>query len=467
MDLSRRHFLRMAGYGLGATALSSMMERLCLSTALAQGPDYKALVCVFLQGGNDGNNTVIPYDTGGPTGGYNAYSSARQSSGLAIARNNLLQIASSYGTFGLHPNLPDLQGLYNQRKMAIVCNVGPLVQPLDRNGYMHGSPKPFNLFSHSDQVNEWETSRADIRSPTGWGGRIADLYSPTATGFPILTFLVSSAPLFATGLTSQPLGFSPAPTALNRVLVLNGFGTSSGEVARRNSFDYLRTIDLQNMLVNATSTTTQQGVNIGNALSIDPTLQTQFPNTTLGNQLKQVAKLISANQTQSGIGLTRQIFFAQTGSFDTHSNELTTQASLLTQVSQAVNAFYNATVELGVSSQVTTFTISDFSRTLQPSGSGSSVGSDHAWGNHQLVIGDSVRGGDFYGIPTTNGTPYQTLQYGGPDDTDTRGRWIPSTAVEQYGATLASWYGVGAADLNTVFPLLGNFPTGSNLGFMM
>jgi uncharacterized protein (DUF1501 family) len=467
MDLSRRHFLRMAGYGLGVTALTSLMERFCLSTALAQGSGYKALVCVFLQGGNDGNNTVIPIDSGGPTGGYSAYSMARQSSGLAIAQSSLLPIASSFGNFGLHPSLPELQALYNQGKMAIIGNVGPLVQPLDRNGYMHGSPKPFNLFSHSDQVNEWETSRADVTSQTGWGGRIADLYSPTTTGFPILTFLVSSTPLFAVGLASQPLGFSPAPTALNNVLVLNGFGTSSGEMARRSSFNFLRTIDLDNMLVNATSSTTQQGVNISAALSVDPTLQTVFPTTTLGNQLKQVAKLISANQTQPAIGLNRQIFFVQTGSFDTHSNQLGTQSSLLTQVSQAVNAFYNATVELGVSSQVTTFTISDFGRTLQPSGSGGSVGSDHAWGNLHFVIGDAVRGGAFYGIPTANGTPYVTLTYGGPDDTDNRGRWIPSTSVEQYGATLATWYGVSPANLNIVFPLLGNFPASSNLGFMM
>jgi uncharacterized protein (DUF1501 family) len=450
----------MAGYGLGGTALASMMQKFYLSTALAQGSGYKALVCVFLQGGNDGNNTVIPYD------GYAAYSAVRASSGLAIAQSSLLQIGTSFGTFGLHPNLPELQNLYNQQKMAIVCNVGPLVQPLTRQQYQNGAPKPFNLFSHSDQVNVWETSRADTRSQTGWGGRIADLYSPTSTGFPILTFLVSAAPLFALGLTSQPLGFSPAPTRLNQVLVLNGFGTTSGEVARRSSFDFLRTIDLQNNLVAATSGTTQQGVNIGNALSVDPTLNTVFPNTTLGNQLKQVAKLISANQTQPSIGLNRQIFFVQTGSFDTHSNEPGTQGSLLTQTSQAINAFYNATVELGVSSQVTTFTISDFSRTFQPSGSGGSVGTDHAWGNHHYVIGDSVRGGDFYGVPTSNGTPYQTMQLGGPDDTDTRGRWIPSTSVEQYGATIASWYGLSANDLNNVFPLLSRFSP-SNLGFMM
>ena len=177
--------------------------------------------------------------------------------------------------------------------------------------------------------------------------------------------------------------------------------------------------------------------------STDVTLATVFPNTTLGNQLKQVAKVIKFNATSPALGLNRQIFFCQLGGFDTHQNQVNTQSNLLAQVSQAIKAFYDATVELGMEQQVTTFTLSDFGRTLQPAGTGAGVvGSDHAWGNHHFVVGGAVRGGDFYGVPGPNGTVFPVLQLSGPSDTDNRGRWIPTASVEQYAATLASWYGV-------------------------
>jgi uncharacterized protein (DUF1501 family) len=182
--------------------------------------------------------------------------------------------------------------------------------------------------------------------------------------------------------------------------------------------------------------------------------------------LKQVAKLISLNLSSATLSLNRQIFFCNLGGFDTHQNQLTNQADLLTDLSQAMKAFYDATVELGVDTKVTTFTLSDFGRTLQPSGSGAgSVGSDHGWGNHQFVLGGAVAGGDFYGVVGSNGTVFPTLALGGPDDTDSRGRWIPTCSVEQYAATLASWYGVAPADIPTVFPLIGRFTT-SDLGFL-
>src|SRR5262249_26931394 len=192
-----------------------------------------------------------------------------------------------------------------------------------------------------------------------------------------------------------------------------------------------------------------------------------FPNTGLGNQLKQIAKVIKLNQTAPALGLNRQIFFATLGGFDTHQNEINSHQQLYTQLSQAMNAFYNATVEIGVDPRVTTFTLSDFGRTLQPSGTGAAVvGTDHGWGNHQFVMGGSVIGGNFYGVPGPNGTIFPTLQLSGPNDTDSRGRWIPTVATEQLGAALATWFGVTPADLNTVFPLLPNFAT-TNLGFMM
>jgi len=199
---------------------------------------------------------------------------------------------------------------------------------------------------------------------------------------------------------------------------------------------------------------------------VDPVLNTVFPNTALGNQLKQVAKLMKFNLGSGAPALTRQIFFCSLGGFDTHQGQVNTQATLLTQVGNAMKAFYDATVELGIESQVVTFTLSDFGRTLQPAGSAGTVGSDHAWGNHHLVIGASVIGGDFYGVSGPSGTVFPTLQLGGPDDTDTRGRWIPTTSVDQYAATLARWFGVDEININTVFPQLRNFST-RDLRFMI
>jgi len=247
--------------------------------------------------------------------------------------------------------------------------------------------------------------------------------------------------------------------------VLNGFGTAADEVARRNAFDALRAMDTENTLVRAASKTTQQAIDTGKALNTDVALTTVFPNTTLGNQLKQVAKVIKFNSVSPALGLSRQIFFCQLGGFDTHQNQVSTQSSLLVQVSQAIRAFYDSTVELGLERQVTTFTLSDFGRTLQPAGSGGVVGSDHAWGNHHFVVGGAVRGGDFYGVPGPNGTVFPVLQLNGPSDTDSRGRLIPTASVEQYAATLASWYGVNGSDIPVVFPNIGRFPT-ADLGFM-
>jgi uncharacterized protein (DUF1501 family) len=262
------------------------------------------------------------------------------------------------------------------------------------------------------------------------------------------------------------LSIAPAPTALNQVLVLTGFGTGADDAARQRSMAFLRTIDTESPLVRAVDGTTDQALAIGGLLSSDVTLATPFPNTTLGNQLKQVAKVIKFNTTSDSLGINRQIFFCQLGGFDTHQNQLNTQSNLLLQVSEAIKAFYDSSVEIGVDRQVTTFTLSDFGRTLQPAGTGANVvGSDHAWGNHHFVVGGAVRGGDFYGVAGPNGTVFPVLQLNGPSDTDNRGRWIPTASVEQYAATLASWFGVSSADLPLVFPNIGRF-AGVDLGFM-
>jgi len=284
---------------------------------------------------------------------------------------------------------------------------------------------------------------------------VADTFPVSPSGYPLITALAGG--VFTRGQFTSPLTVAPAPTALNRLLVLNGFGTAADEQARLSAMNYLRTIDGSVQLVGAESKIMQKALDIGASLNVDPALSTVFPNTTLGNQLKQVAKLIKFNLNSSVPALSRQIFFCSLGGFDTHQGQVNTQASLLTQVGAAMKAFYEATVELQVEQQVATFTLSDFGRTFQPAGSAGSVGSDHAWGSHHLVMGGSVVGGDFYGVPGINGAVFPTLQIGGPDDTDTRGRWIPTTAVDQYGATFARWFGVDEAHITTVFPQLNNF----------
>jgi uncharacterized protein (DUF1501 family) len=467
VQITRREFLLQTGhaclgYTLGAAAFVAGVDRFGLINAFAQGTDYRALVCVFLAGGNDGNNLVVPTTTTE----YDAYAAARAASGLAIARDSLLPITPTGigSSFGLHPSLAELQTLWNNRRLAVVCNVGPLVQPLSREDYLGGAPRPYQLFSHSDQIAQWQSAIADRVGQTGWGGRTADRFDVHPSGFPTITAL--SGGLFTRGQTSSALTIAPAPTALNQVLVLSGFGTTADEVARRTSLDFLRTLDTDHPLVASTSQTVSQALAIGSTLSSDVTLATVFPNTTLGNQLKQVAKVIKFNAGSPALGLNRQIFFCQLGGFDTHQNQVNSQANLLIQVSQAVKAFYDATIELGVEQQVTTFTLSDFGRTLQPAGTGVGVvGSDHAWGNHHFVIGGAVSGGDFYGMPGPNGTVFPVLQLGGPSDTDNRGRWIPTASVEQYAATLATWFGVRTADLPVVFPNIGRFAS-ANLGFL-
>jgi uncharacterized protein (DUF1501 family) len=393
-----------------------------------------------------------------PLSDYGSYAAVRAASGLAIAESNLLPITPvGIGSdFGFHPSLSAIHPLFASRRLGVVCNVGPLVVPLNRDSYMNGAPRPYQLFSHSDQIAQWQTSSSNTVGQTGWGGRIADSLGATDAGIPIVTSLAGG--IYTRGQSSSPLTIATATTALNKVLVLNGFGTAADEKARLSSMAYLRTIDSSNALVATASQTTERALSLSASFNQDPVLMTAFPNTTLGNQLKQVAKVIKLNQ--NSLGMSRQVFFCSLGGFDTHQNQVATQASLLTQLGNAMLAFYDSTVELGVDSAVTTFTLSDFSRTFQPSGSGSTVvGSDHAWGSHHLVMGGSVFGGDFFGVRGSENTLFPTLKLGGPDDADTRGRWIPTTSVDQYGATLARWFGVPTSSLNTVFPNLRSFDT--------
>ena len=471
MAITRRDFLRNSACAVGGMALASSIDTFSVVHALTpQGVDYRALVCVFMNGGNDGNNMLVSLDQyDGPNGSLvEGYFNVRNPAGLAIAKDSLLSISpASGGSYGLHPNMPELRALFNQGKLAVLCNTGPLVEPLTRTTYQNGTgKKPLQLFSHSDQVGLFQTAIANNVSQTGWGGRLADKtngLNGSAT-FPS-NVSIAGINLLLSGIDTRQLAVADSGTPLANVLQLSMSGTSSEQASRLISFDELRTLDNNFKLVKAASDTRSSAIQTDNALgSVSPTLATTFPNTSLGRQLKQVALLIKAcTDSLAGINMKRQIFFTQIGGFDTHSGEIGGQGGLLTQVSQAINAFFAATVELGVQDKVTTFTMSDFGRTFQPAGTGvNAVGTDHAWGNHHLIVGGSVLGGTLYGI-------YPTLRLGGPDDTDggtnPRGRWIPTTSVEQYAATLANWYGLSSADLPAVFPLIGRF-SNSNLGFM-
>jgi uncharacterized protein (DUF1501 family) len=449
------------------TALATSVRHFGLVDAYAQkgasdGANYKALVCVFLDGGNDGNNTVVPnYNAG-----YDEYFAARGAQGLAIPRASLLPITPlSLGLdYGLHPTLGPFKTLWDAQKLAIVCNVGTLVQPLTRAQYQAGMPRPVQLFSHSDQTNQHRSAISSGSSTTGWGGRTADRTIGLNPGAAIAAVTsVNGSTLFTAGNSTTPLVVAPSPTPLNQVFALNGFTGDVNGATRRASMDEIRAMNQDQTLIRAASDLTQQAINVSDDLNTDPPLTVTFPATPLGNQLRQVAKLM---KFRTQLNMSRQIFYVRITGFDTHSSQLSRQVTLFTELTNAVKAFYDETVAQGIDDQVTTFTLSDFNRTLNPAGSGAGSGSDHAWGNHAFVIGGGVRGGDFYGRPTSNGTVFPTLVNSGPDDADTRGRFIPTSSVDMFAATLASWYGVQPSDMPIVFPNINSFPV-SNLGFML
>ncbi len=448
---TRRDFLRLACCSAATASLVGGLSKFGLVSAMAQGgTGYKALVCIFFFGGNDSNNLIVPIDSAG----YTNYQTVRAN--LALSQASLLPLqVGSQATYGLHPNLSELQALFNSNKsLAVLTNVGTLVQPTTRQNYQQYQNLPQNLFSHADQQDQWQTTQLSGLPNAGWAGKVADKIGPafnTGALFPPI-LSVAGNPIFCTGDTSRPFTMSPGSTP-----GVQGIGTSSAGQARFQALQQLLTFDTGISMVQAASTVTGQAVQEGSVLSTAlqniPAIQTAFPaNNGLASQLKQVAQVIAA---RSALSVNRQIFFCSLGGFDTHSNQLPTQAILYAQLSQAMSAFYQATQELGVASNVTTFTLSEFSRTFQP---GSNDGTDHAWGGHQLMMGGAVKGNALYG-------QFPTLTPGGPDDTGSNGRWIPSTSVDQYAATLASWFGVANTDLPSIFPNLANFTT-SNLGFL-
>ena len=447
MGVDRRSFIRYAS--LAAAGNAAGLRPFGALNALAQGAtDYKALVCVFLYGGNDANNTLIQFDTAG----YANYASVRGP--LAIAQNQLLQLGGSATNFALNPNLPEIQALFNSKAAALVANVGTLVGPVTKAQYQTGSVVPANLFSHPDQQLEWQNAAQSGATPTGWAGRMSDLLGASYNAgakIPMVTSVAGDT-LFCNGVTSTPVSVSPGN--------VGGAQCSEGTAecgAQQATAQSLLTFDSGLSLVQADNTITNSAYTYAKTLSdavqsVSP-LATVFPaNNGLAAQLKQIAQII---QVRGALGVGRQIFFAGIGNFDTHADQLVQQSALLAQISPALSAFYQATQEMGVANSVTSFTMSDFSRTFQPN---SNTGSDHAWGAHHIVMGGAVKGGQMYGT-------FPTLALGGPDDSGTNGRWVPTTGSVQYASTLASWFGVSAAQMSTVFPNISSFPT-ANLGFL-
>jgi uncharacterized protein (DUF1501 family) len=448
---TRRKFIRQtACAALGASGLlSTVWDLRKLSAATTPTGDYRALVCLFLYGGNDANNVLVPNDAAA----YNTYALARGN--LAIPRNSLLPLTLQTGdgrNYGFHPSLPELANLFNQGKVTMVANVGTLVAPTTRDDYMNGTAAvPINLFSHEDQAVQWMTSvpdRGDIR--TGWGGRAADLVaSMNANSKVSLALSIAGTNTFEVGNTVLPYLISPDGS-----LGLYGIGGSPNDQIRIDGFKKLLALPHNKLFEAAYADTMSRSIAENETLSaalagISP-LNTQFPDTDLGRQLSMVAQLIAA---RTNLGMQRQLFFVAVGGYDTHGDQVSAQADLLTELSGGMNAFYSATVELGVEQSVTTFTASDFGRTLPTNGSGS----DHGWGSHQFVMSGAVLGNRLFGT-------FPTLAVNGPNDTED-GRWIPTTSVDEFSATLARWFGVADSDMSTVFPNIGRFAN-PNLGFL-
>jgi uncharacterized protein (DUF1501 family) len=434
-------------FDLGGIAAAAELPR--AANLVTLGGDYKALVCVFLYGGNDGNNLLVPR-TGND---YAQYAAGRGA--LALPQASLLPITpltSDGRSWGLHPRMTALQSLFAQHKMALLANVGPLVAPLTRDQFLNGTvAAPPQLFSHSDQQVHWQTSIPDQAPRTGWGGRTADLlHSLNGNAQVSMSMSLAGSNIFQVGDLVTQYQLSPYGS-----IGLDGYseGPDSDPVSR--AIRSLLALPSSNLLVSAAGGITTRALDnnrlVQSALDAATPLATDFPDTYLGQQLRMIAQLISI---RGALGLSRQIFFCAADGYDTHGDQLATQDALLDELSTGLSAFYTATIELGVAGDVTAFTASDFGRTLPENGGGS----DHGWGSHQIIVGGAVHGGDVYGH-------VQTLAVEGPDDAGDEGRWIPTTSVDEYSATLARWFGVSATDLPLVFPNLGRF-NHPNLGFL-
>lgn len=414
-------------------------------------PDYRALVCVFLFGGNDSYNMLVPRSDAE----YNAYAQARQN--LAIAQQDLLPITPAVAEavdYGLHPSMAGLQGLFQSGAAAFVTNVGPLVQPTTKDQFLQGAAVlPPQLFSHNDQQDQWLSLKGNATSSTGWAGRMADIIRDNVANQQMAT----NASLFGSSLfqsADETVAYVMGPSG---PIQFEGFSTDPNNLLFEQRETFRRIVeaqygtvyergfaDVQQRAIAAAETVTV-------AIDSAPPLNTVFPQSQLGTQLQTVARLISVRDQ---LQMQRQVFFVAAGGFDSHDNQNQDQPGLLGGVSDGMAAFYDAMVELGTADSVTAFTQSDFGRTLTSNGDGT----DHAWGGNQIVVGDAVLGQRFYGS-------YPLLQIDGPEDVG-GGRMIPSTSADQFAATLASWFGIQDVNLDIVAPNIDNFAI-RDLGFMV
>jgi uncharacterized protein (DUF1501 family) len=463
MNRQRRRFLRAAAAGGIAYAFGRTPGT--VYAQMAGGgpfPDYKAMVCLFLFGGNDSWNMVVPNSTAE----YDAYFAARgggTASSLAIDRGALLPISPLTpdpigATYGLHPSMAGMQSLFNSGRAAVVANVGPLIRPTSKAQYQtaanSGHPLPPQLFSHNDQQDQWHSLRGRALLKSGWGGRVADVLNAQAGSqqLPINVSLAGQT-FFQAGDIATPyvMGAAGANT-------FDGFGAAGVAAARRTAFEAVANASYNTIYERGFAAVQRRAVQYADRVNSAILAARDFaalPNSgvalsPLQTQLRTVAKLIDV---RTRLSMSRQIFFVSTGGFDSHDDQNEDQPGLLGNVSASIASFFAALQEMGLESNVTLFTQSDFGRTLTSNGDGS----DHAWGGVQFVVGGAVRGQEIYGR-------YPVLALNGADDVG-GGRIIPTTSSDQYAATLARWFGVQDSNLPMVAPSIGNFPL-RDLGFM-
>lgn len=452
--LARRAFLQRAGHlGMAGIATPWALNLAALGEAAAlTATDYKALVCVFLYGGNDNGNTVLPVDNAN----YARYATIRTS--LAIPQASLAATALSPTTaltdgmqLALAPQMTAFKSLFDAGKLAVQLNVGTLIQPTTVAQYNAKSVLlPPKLFSHNDQQSVWQSSMPE-GSTAGWGGKLGDLALANNTNSVFTCISVTGNAVYLAGQTAVQYQVST-----NGAVAISGvksglYGSSSCGAALNSLITQASTQTLENEYAKITSRSISAEGQVTGALASVPAFSTVYPaGNSLASQLQTVAKLIAARNT---LGVKRQVFMVSLGGFDLHDNLSTLHPGLMTNVSEAMAAFYNTTVELGISNNVTAFTASDFGRTLSSNGDGS----DHGWGSHHFVLGGAVQGKQFYGTAPA-------IVVNGTNDVG-QGRLIPTTSVDQYASTLATWFGVSATELPTVMPNISNYSL-KNLGFV-